>query len=195
MTMTPAQNSVSARPKSSYGFWIAVCGAVPSALSIISVTQRTFNIGLQPILLDIVSYYRKLVSPLFGFLPFEIPGWYKDLWLLSAVILLAGLRTLHVHLNADDGEVQKSEPSRVAKWLTLVLLYLPLALVASALLAGFLLLLFILFGWISFYFERGQHAELSPVDYEGKAAADYFLLSILLAVVAAVAFYLTNAAG
>jgi len=50
--------------KAEYNFWMMALSSVGGALSIISLVQRVFRIGLAPFLQSIVDYYRGLLRPI-----------------------------------------------------------------------------------------------------------------------------------
>ena len=67
----------------------AIIGGVVSAGSLISLAQKAFNVGLAPVLAELVAYYRQIVhfftDWLLSWVPFHVPDWYHDLCVLSFV--------------------------------------------------------------------------------------------------------------
>ena len=76
----------------------AIIGGLVSAGSLISLVQKFFNIGLAPVLAEFVAYYRRIahffVDWLFFWVPFEVPGWYKDAYVISFVFLVTFVRAI-----------------------------------------------------------------------------------------------------
>ena len=187
--------------KSSYNFWLAVFGAIPSTLSIISVTQRMFNVGLGPVFQDILEYYRKLVFPLFDFVPFTLPGWYKDLYILSGVALISLVRAMYISFEDINQPVRyrtivaTQETYRVepdSPYISLAVWSL-MALVASVFLIGILLVPYLVLARPGLYLKKRKKLGFDPDDQWTAIMSDYFLVSIGLAVAAAIVFYATNA--
>jgi hypothetical protein len=79
-----------------YAYWQQLLGGLAGSVSIISLIQKLFAIGLTPLLAKFLDYYRGIFYPLIDkllfFVPFHIPSWYKDLYCLSFVILVAVYR-------------------------------------------------------------------------------------------------------
>jgi len=84
------------RDKRSGGFfWFyALLGSIFSALAIVSLMQKVFDIGLVPVMQEILDYYRGLVHPIMHWLlgwvrwllpDWQIPEWVKDLYTISFV--------------------------------------------------------------------------------------------------------------
>jgi hypothetical protein len=82
--------------RTEFGFWFSAFGTLAGAVSVISLIQKLFNIGLLPILADFIGFYRKLMYPVFDALLFftawRPPTWYMDLYVLSFVVCIATLR-------------------------------------------------------------------------------------------------------
>ena len=89
--------------RSQFSFWFAVFSIAASTLSLISLVQKSLNIGLAPMLAEIVAFYRKLYYPIVDLLLAYVPlpdlyalvfsrvfdlETYKD---LTALSLLAGM--------------------------------------------------------------------------------------------------------
>lgn len=76
-------------------FWFfALLGSVVSAFAIVSLIVKAFAIGLSPIMLETLEYYRSVANFLFGGLldalrwimpTLSVPDWLKDVWALSFV--------------------------------------------------------------------------------------------------------------
>lgn len=76
-------------------FWFyALLGSIFSAFAIISLTQKVFDVGLAPVMQEILDYYRGIVHPIMDWLlvwvrwllpDWPIPTWVKDLYSLSFV--------------------------------------------------------------------------------------------------------------
>jgi hypothetical protein len=74
-------------------FWFyALLGSILSALAIISLTQKVLDVGLVPVMQEIVDYYRHTVHPIMHvmlgwvrwlFSDWVLPEWFKDLYALS----------------------------------------------------------------------------------------------------------------
>lgn len=66
-----------------------ILGILVGAASLVSLTQKAFEIGLAPILGDFVSYYRAISDFVFATLPglwgWEVPQWLSDIWAISFV--------------------------------------------------------------------------------------------------------------
>lgn len=71
------------------GSWWKVFGLVAGSLSLISLIEKIWHVGLLPFPALIVEYYRDMLVPIHNivssFLPFSVPEWYQDLWVLSAL--------------------------------------------------------------------------------------------------------------
>jgi hypothetical protein len=71
------------------GSWWKIFGLVAGSLSLISLAQKIWHVGLLPIPAAIIGYYRDMLVPIHNivssFVPFTIPDWYEDLWILSAL--------------------------------------------------------------------------------------------------------------
>src|ERR1700722_7117310 len=85
--------------------WMKVITLLVSATSSISAIQRMFDIGLTSVFYEYISYYRRLCYPLVDFIPkifhVTLPGWYKDLYVISFILCSIACRTL------VDEEVKK----------------------------------------------------------------------------------------
>jgi hypothetical protein len=70
---------------------------ITGAISLISLIQRAFNVGLYPVSVSIISYYRKIAFWIFGFVPellkIHIPSSLIDFWALSFICAAAYVRT------------------------------------------------------------------------------------------------------
>jgi hypothetical protein len=66
-------------------FWIWAAGALVSAVSLISLIQHAFDVGMTPLFAEALAFYRALTHPLFDlalfWLPFRLAGSVKDLLL------------------------------------------------------------------------------------------------------------------
>jgi hypothetical protein len=211
--------------RSDYGFWILAIGIIPSALSIISVTQRSFSIGLTSIFADIVSYYRKIAFPVFDILPFTVPGWYKDLFILSLVLLVTALRAaitskgyfeefIKVQAAGDPawtgidavaaGKMQEDakqlleNPKYIEKGPFSFFVRTSLfGLVLNSLLLGLLIPLIVLLIWIQM--SRMKRKPAGKTAYSAanislwRTVVARYVISIVVAVFAAIAFFAMNA--
>ena len=76
----------------------AVLSGLFATLSVVSLVNKYLSFGLAPIALDFMNVYRKAIGlvmdPLLGLLPFTMPGWYKDAFVLSFVLLLLEFRAV-----------------------------------------------------------------------------------------------------
>lgn len=83
-------------------FWFyALLGSIFSAFALISLTEKIFDIGLVPVMQEVLDYYRKLVHPPMHWLlervqwllpDVQLPAWAKDAYALSFVGGFAGAR-------------------------------------------------------------------------------------------------------
>lgn len=88
-------------------FWcFVVLATVLSAFAIISLTEKTFALGLHPAMAEIVGQYRGLVHPVFADMfgwvrliwpSWEMPAWLKDTYALSFVGAFSAHRTAVMH--------------------------------------------------------------------------------------------------
>jgi len=87
--------------RSEFGFWRLIIAVLGSTVSLISLVQRAFSIGLAPILSDFVSFYRKIFYPIidliFFYIPWSIPVWYKDLVIISFIFAALDMRSRHLY--------------------------------------------------------------------------------------------------
>ena len=74
-----------------------------SVLSVISLIQHFFNVGIAEVFSDFLSYYRQLVYQFFGFFgqlfSIQFPEKMMDLWALSFVGAGAYVRTPNIEYN------------------------------------------------------------------------------------------------
>ena len=74
----------------------AIIGGLVSAGSLISLVQKLFSVGLSPVLYEFVAYYRRVayffVDWMTFWLPFQVPGWYKDAYIISVVCCATYMR-------------------------------------------------------------------------------------------------------
>jgi len=67
--------------------WWKLIGLVSGTLSLISLVQKILKVGLMPLPAAIINYYRDMLTPLHivieSLIPFHVPEWYEDLWVLS----------------------------------------------------------------------------------------------------------------
>ncbi|MFM9848920.1 MAG: hypothetical protein ACKVP3_17355 [Hyphomicrobiaceae bacterium] len=63
-----------------------------ATLSVTSLITRYWSVGLGAVALEFIGFYRKAIAfvmdPLLSILPFTLPGWYKDAYVLSFILLL-----------------------------------------------------------------------------------------------------------
>lgn len=71
-------------------FWLRLAGTLVSAVSLVSLIQHAFAVGVSPLLGEMLSFYRALTYPVFDlalfWLPFRFAGSTKDLVLLMFLI-------------------------------------------------------------------------------------------------------------
>lgn len=76
----------------------AIVGTVVSALSLASLIQKYLDVGLKPIVAEFLAYYHKVIgvltTPIVAIMPFSVPDWYRDAYVLSFVMLLAETRAV-----------------------------------------------------------------------------------------------------
>jgi hypothetical protein len=86
---TPVELRSASRVWAEYSFWWLVFGVVSGAISLISIVQRAYSVGLTSLWWDLIDAYRRLVYPAFDFMfqvvPFHLPAWYKDAVVVSSV--------------------------------------------------------------------------------------------------------------
>ena len=79
-------------------FWWIFFSSVAGSMSFVSLLQAYFKIGLAPIMAQFLNYYRTWLYPCFEligqFFPFAIPGWYKDLFLISFIFSITYCRAI-----------------------------------------------------------------------------------------------------
>jgi len=159
-----------------------------SALSVVSVIQRFWNVGLVPLLSDFLAFYRKAFYSFFDFLPFSLPGWYKDAFILSSVFTAIAIRAI---ISNSQGGFQKYEDLRLIAYFVLGIWWL----LFSTLLLGplFAVLLYIL-GMVT----PDRNSDFEGTSYEEERAASLefanaILFSFVALIVASVAFFVLNA--
>ncbi|AEY00073.1 hypothetical protein GU3_01580 [Oceanimonas sp. GK1] len=64
-----------------------------SMLSLISLIQHSFDVGLKGVFLDFIQYYRLIFSKFIELFHVELPQYFLDLWVLSFVAAGAHIRT------------------------------------------------------------------------------------------------------
>jgi hypothetical protein len=84
-------------------------GVPVSALALISLVQRVFHVGLTPVLMEIVATWRRLTEPLAAllkfiasFVPFHLPDWYHDAFILSFILALILFKAIFLHVTIPD---------------------------------------------------------------------------------------------
>ena len=91
--MQDTEGKYQQRARSHFSFSFRLFGIFTSAASLISLIQRIFHIGLNPIFKEFIEFYRKITYPIIEFVPailhIQIPHWYKDLYILSFIFLMA----------------------------------------------------------------------------------------------------------
>ncbi|WOR16036.1 hypothetical protein RYZ27_05085 [Hyphomonas sp. FCG-A18] len=103
-------------------------GAIVGAISLFGFAQEVWQFGLAPVLVDLVTYYRKMMEFLFGWLwlllPFEVWDWYKNV--LGCGIVLCGIfaRSNDFSINPDLPET--TSLSRIIVMLVIFSLCFPL---------------------------------------------------------------------
>jgi hypothetical protein len=78
----------------------AVLGSVVSGGALICLLQKIFRVGLAPVLAEGMGSFQEIVhfftepimTVLAGVLPFAVPEWYCDLWVISFVLTLVNLQ-------------------------------------------------------------------------------------------------------
>ena len=82
---------------SSFSTTINLLTTTTGAISLISLIQRTFDVGLYPVSISVISYYRKIAFWIFGFIPdllgIYVPRNLIDLWALSFMFAAAYIKT------------------------------------------------------------------------------------------------------
>jgi hypothetical protein len=97
--------------RSEFSFWWQALGVITGSLSLISFTQKVFDIGLAGTFAAFVEYYRAVFYPLLQpiyaalafILPFDLPDWYKDAYLLSVILFAPLMRTVTMQ-QAREGD-------------------------------------------------------------------------------------------
>ncbi len=164
-----------AAARDEFSFWWQLLGGLTSAVSLISLAQKAFSIGLAPLFAGILDYYRAIFYPLIEgllfFVPFHLPDWYKDLFCLAFVFGLALVR----HWSIDDS----------GGWEVKTVVFLGNFVVAAM---GAVTL----YGLLApiFAFSAISSPE-EAITSEGAKAA---LTSMIISIVAAVLFFLLNGA-
>jgi hypothetical protein len=78
-------------------FWWCSLGMLAGSLSLISLIQNVLKIGLAPLPRMVIDYYRAVLRPLHELLvyiiPFELPAWYVDCYILSVIAISAYYRS------------------------------------------------------------------------------------------------------
>jgi hypothetical protein len=76
-----------------FSWWWQLIGACSSGLSLVSLAQKLFTIGLAPFFAGFLDFYRSLFYPLinaiFFLVPFRLADWYKDLFCISFFLAAA----------------------------------------------------------------------------------------------------------
>jgi hypothetical protein len=89
-----------------FSWWWQLIGACSSGLSLISLAQKMFTIGLAPFFAGFLDFYRGLFYPLinalFFFVPFHLADWYKDLFCISFFLTAAVFKSGNEVRYLDD---------------------------------------------------------------------------------------------
>jgi hypothetical protein len=68
--------------RSQYQTAVAVITGLVSAMSVISLIIKYFDVGLAPIAAQFIQHYRNIIAffldPVLTYLPFRVPAWYRD---------------------------------------------------------------------------------------------------------------------
>jgi len=92
--------------RSDVDFQASILAAPVSALALISV-QKIFDVGLGKVLGDVIDVWRHVTAPLSHLLavivPFHLPSWYPDLFVISFILATLFFRSLpvKVHMKTD----------------------------------------------------------------------------------------------
>ena len=83
--------------RSQYLFAFSILSGLVSAMSLISLIIKYFDVGLAPIAAQLVQFYRDVVAffldPILAYVPFRIPAWYRDTFVISLMLLALNLRS------------------------------------------------------------------------------------------------------
>jgi hypothetical protein len=166
------QQHVASETRNTY----AVISGLVSAISVISLVAKVFDVGLAPVLREFIEFYRRianiLISPLLYIVPFQVPEWYRDAFVASLVAMMLFCRSSYLawpNRSAAD--------SQILNWM----LYLLLSFLFSIPLIGLLLLaIFPLKSLSSDKFDRGR------------ARARLFVIALVTTSIAAGAFFALN---
>ncbi|MGP0094653.1 MAG: hypothetical protein ACLPKB_32590, partial [Xanthobacteraceae bacterium] len=90
-------------------FLYAVLGSVVSGGALICLLQMIFRVGLAPVLADGLGSFQEIVhfftepimTVLAGVLPFAVPEWYCDLWVISFVLTALNLQDALIGVRRD----------------------------------------------------------------------------------------------
>jgi hypothetical protein len=84
--------------RTSYRSSFVLVGCLASSASVISLIQRWLDVGIVPLLFEMLSYYRKiahlLLTPVLTLIPFKVPVWYQDAYVLSLVFVMAFMKAV-----------------------------------------------------------------------------------------------------
>ncbi|MGQ0532800.1 MAG: hypothetical protein ACT4OF_08955 [Caulobacteraceae bacterium] len=95
------------------GFWLGLFGVAFGAISAASAIVRVFSVGLTAMLAELISFYRRALTPLYELVnlppwPFQIPKLAVDLFALYIVLFAMSWRS-HESNRKVKNEVSSSE--------------------------------------------------------------------------------------
>jgi hypothetical protein len=93
------------------GSLYALLGGVVSAASLISLLQKISGVELVPVLAQCMAYGQQIIgfftepimTVLARVLPFAVPEWYRDLWVISFVLTFLNLQAALIEVGEGDG--------------------------------------------------------------------------------------------
>jgi hypothetical protein len=170
-----------------YPSFYGLAGGIASSGSIINLATKLYQTGLAPMLQELLDWYRKIVhlftDPLMEliskFLPFPIPGWYHDLYVISFILCTLYFRSVFRHMFPRLRFSIKS-----------------LAIIVLSGLFSLIVFGFVLFALSLFFLVKPPHSDaadsgVNPISVIPHVARLFFV-SLGVAVVVTVVFFAAN---
>jgi hypothetical protein len=189
-----------------FKFWWTIFTAMLSSMSVISLIQKWLSVGIKPILLQFLTFYRRLLYPLFDALAsvfhVSFADWYKDLFFLSFIFSMAWVRVNinEFHKNVAMGLLSLTmiEAAVPPPWMLILLFGFSnlmgtlFAVVLGASLIGLLLPLFE-FRSLRDRSEAPTGGYAIPVPLTSRELAQSYALNLASILVVSVLFFAVNA--
>jgi hypothetical protein len=87
-----------ASTRTDYATWWLIFSGIASSLSVINLILKFYKVGLAHVLSELIAWYKHLLYPfidaLTSWMPYALPDWYKDMFILSSILLGAIARSV-----------------------------------------------------------------------------------------------------